>query len=151
MNPTPGIILSLIFLAGLIACGDESREQAHRAVDAVHDQVEETREDLRRALASGATDLASLKRELSEEAGRLSESTRREFAEQLVELERQQQELDGRLEQAWRSGAQALTEWEQAADEFGARCAAAWKAFQAAEQDAEQDAEQKAEAGPSKD
>lgn len=142
MNPTPCIALSLVFLSGLIACGDDSREKAHQAVDAVHDRVEETREDVRRALAAGAADLGRLQRELAEGAGRLSEPSRREFAEQLADLERRRQELDGRLEQAWQSGARALTEWEREADELGARCAAAWTAFQVAEQAAEREAEQ---------
>ena len=133
MSPNPSIALSLVFLAGLIACGDDSREKAHRAVDAVHDQVEETRDDVRRALAAGAEDLERLQRELAAGTDRLSEASRREFADRLVELERQRKDLEGRLEQAWQSGAQALTEWEQEADELGRRCAAAWEAFQDAE------------------
>jgi len=136
MNPTPSIVLTLTFLAGLIACGDESRDKAHQAVDAVHDQVEETRDDVRRALAAGAVNLDQLQRELKSGAGQLSEASKAKFSKQLAELEKQRRELDERLEPAWNAGAQALTEWEAEADELGARCAAAWEAFQAAEQDA---------------
>ena len=85
MNPTPSIVLTLTFLAGLIACGDESRDKAHQAVDAVHDQVEETRDDVRRALAAGAQNLDKLQRELKSGAGQLSEASKAEFSKQLAE------------------------------------------------------------------
>jgi vacuolar-type H+-ATPase subunit I/STV1 len=137
MNPTPSIALTLTFLAGLIACGDESRDKAHQAVDAVHDRVEETRDDVRRALVAGAEDLERMQRELSAGAGELSEAAKEKYSDQLAELEKQRRELDERLEPAWNAGAQALSEWEAEADELRARCAAAWEAFQAAEQDAD--------------
>lgn len=137
MNPTPSIALTLIFLAGLIACGDEGREKAHRVVDAAADQIEATSEDLRRALSSGAEDLERLRGQLRDGAGELSEAAKLEFAEQLADLDERRRELDERLEPARQAGAEKLAEWKREAAELGERCAAAWDAFQAAEQDSE--------------
>lgn len=140
MNSTLSIALSLTFLAGLIACGEDGREKAHQTVDAVSDRIEETRADVSRVLAASSEDLSRMRAELSAGAGELSAAAKVRFSEELAQLEAERKALDAELDAAWNQGARALESWEREAADFNLRCAAAWSAFQAAEQTSDEPA-----------
>ena len=133
MNTILSTTLALTLIGGLIACDAESRDAAHDAVDAVSDRVQETRQDVRRTLEASGVDIDRLREHLDDKAQEVSDKSREAYRATLESLEAQREALDASFEEAWNGGAQALSAWEQKADELRDRTAAAWEAFQEAE------------------
>jgi len=135
MHTFLSISLTLAFFAGLIACGEEGREAVHGAVDDVYEQVELHQDDLQKLIDESAEDLSRLKSALDERASELSAAAALEYRERLAELEVERRALDERLAPAKAAGAEAWTQWQADAAEFKRRCAAAWEAFRASEEE----------------